>query len=473
MPSPLSRLHRAAKPTARRAAAAAAPSSSAPARVASANKVTKPKRVRSAAERRSDNAVTVGLVSAAQREVIEDVLEPIQQRVAAAAASLVLFRYSAQWILRHVDGVQLQAGGDFHNTDVVDEAFATANAAVDRGIAEHPTTMLVRKQLSAGYLGLAERQWVPAAFNAQGWSFLVEHLKDWHVAGKRSLTLKAVVTMRDVEVADIGYEDEQPIAAAAANTSRVRNTPIPTPRSRVRNTATNLGLASMPAERELMEVGGNWASAITARWTCSKKSCAFHQKGCCYWTGRDDPTYHVPIIAAVLTSWAAGIRDGELTAAAPTHEMYGLMMAAKHENQQRGGSSRVDRGVTVNNYAPPPSPMAPVPALSILPSQTSGGKVYSSPVRMPSDPPELSALEQLDAFFAWCKADVEWRGIAVRLDEILLLVKANGDNVHTMANISKDDWAKDINVADGYRKRLKMSAKVWINSGMPIVQGPV
>ena len=95
--------------------------------------------------------------------------------------------------------------------------------------------------------------------------------------------------------------------------------------------------------------------------------------------------------------------------------------------------------------------------------------MYSSPVRMPSDPPELSALEQLDAFFTWCKADVKWRGIAVRLDEILLLVKANGDNVHTMANISKDDWAKDINVADGYRKRLKMSAKVWINSGMPIV----
>ena len=83
--------------------------------------------------------------------------------------------------------------------------------------------------------------------------------------------------------------------------------------------------------------------------------------------------------------------------------------------------------------------MAPIPALSILPSQTSGGKVYSSPVRMPSDPPELSALEQLDAFFTWCKADVKWRGIAVRLDEILLLVKANGDNVHTMANISKDD----------------------------------
>jgi hypothetical protein len=92
---------------------------------------------------------------------------------------------------------------------------------------------------------------------------------------------------------------------------------------------------------------------------------------------------------------------------------------------------------------------------------------------MPSDPPELlSDLEQLDAFFTWCKSNIRWMGYAFRLDEILTLVKANGDNVHTMANISKEDWRRDINVADGYRKRLKMSAKEWANSGMPTVQGP-
>ena len=90
-------------------------------------------------------------------------------------------------------------------------------------------------------------------------------------------------------------------------------------------------------------------------------------------------------------------------------------------------------------------------------------------MRLPSDPPELSDLDQLDAFFLWCKRSLNWRGLGARLDEILVLVKANGDNVHTMANISKEDWLKDINVADGYRKRLKMSAKVWINSGMPVV----
>jgi hypothetical protein len=37
----------------------------------------------------------------------------------------------------------------------------------------------------------------------------------------------------------------------------------------------------------------------------------------------------VPVIAAILKVWAEGIRDGVLTAAAPTQEMYGLMVTAK------------------------------------------------------------------------------------------------------------------------------------------------
>jgi hypothetical protein len=58
------------------------------------------------------------------------------------------------------------------------------------------------------------------------------------------------------------------------------------------------------------------------------------------------------------------------------------------------------------------------------------------------------------------------------LDEILMLVKANGDNVHTMANLSKVDWKEDIGVVDSYRKRLKTSVKIWVNSGMLVIQGP-
>jgi hypothetical protein len=50
-----------------------------------------------------------------------------------------------------------------------------------------------------------------------------------------------------------------------------------------------------------------------------------------------------------------------------------------------------------------------------------------------------------------------------------VLVKANGDNVHTMANLSKVEWKEDIGVVDGYRKRLKTSVKIWVNSGMPVI----
>jgi hypothetical protein len=165
-----------------------------------------------------------------------------------------------------------------------------------------------------------------------------------------------------------------------------------------------------------------------------------------------------------------------LNTVAPTQEMYGQMAAAKGEKQSRAGSSRNGgSGTVVNNITNlPPSPApAPLPAAPILPSQSSSGKLYSSPVRMPSDPIEMSDLEVLDAFFTWCRNTIRWLGHAAMLDEILVLVKANGDNVHTMANISKEDWRQDIGVADGYRKRLKTSVKIWVNSGMPVIQGPV
>jgi hypothetical protein len=493
MPSPpaSSRPRRAAKPTARRAAAVA-PSSTAPPRV-NASKVTKPKRVRSAAERRSDTAVTANLVggatsstaAAAQKEVVApEPPVPSQPRVATP------FRYSAQVSVRHVRDASkaMQADSQHQMSDATDQAITMADAFLDRGVKEEQTCTLVRKVLNAGYFGLAERNWVPGTFTPMVFASLVEHLKEWHEQGKQSLVIKVTAFVRDVTMEDVAAEAEAALEpTTAANTSRVRNAAAiaaaaaVAPRARnaatlgVRNTATNQGLARMPVEQELMEVGGNYASGITAKWTCTQRSCASHQRGCCYWTTKDEATFHVPIISAVLTAWAEKIRDGELTASAPSQEMYGLMMQAKIEGAGRTPRGGVNRGITVNantyhQSSPVPTTAPPPPRLV---NRTSSGRLYSSPVRMPSDPPELlSDLEQLDAFFTWCKSNIRWMGYAFRLDEILTLVKANGDNVHTMANISKEDWRRDINVADGYRKRLKMSAKEWANSGMPTVQGP-
>jgi hypothetical protein len=473
-PTP-ARPRRTPKTPARRAAVL--PSSAAPARAsASASKVTK--RVRTAAERKSDTAVTAGLVraglstrarsvpaAAAAQEVAA--LDATQQHVEPVATAPAVFRYSAQWFIRHPRDGQLQADSEHQTSDATDEAIAKANAFIDRGVSEHPNYMLLRKQLIAGYAGLAERNWVPGSFTPEAYSRLVEHMQEWHAEGKRLLTLKVTATMRDVTMEDVTGEP----VIAAASTSRVRNAATPRARNAttpaVRNTATNRALAAMPDEQDIMEVGGNWASAITARWTCSQKSCAFHQKGCCYWTIRDEAINHVPVIAAVLISWAEGIRDRELTAASPTQEMYGLMVAAKYEHnhgQIRGGGGKGAPIVNVNNHYPAP----PLVSRSPTSSSRANPKNDSSPMRMPSDPPELSTIEALDAFFAWCKTDRGWITEHARLDEILLLLKANGDSVYTMANCSYIEW-KDINVANGYRKRLKMSAKLWINSGMPIV----
>jgi hypothetical protein len=311
MPSPsTSRPRRATKPTSRRAAAA--PPSSAPPPRASASKVSK---------RAQTTAVTAGLVGrgggraaaraksvpAVQKDVVEkDVApEPVQQ-----PAPVLVFRYSAQWSLRHVRDTSkaIQADLEHQSSNATDEAITKANAFLDRGTAEEMNCKLMRKQLSAGYYGLAQANWIEGSFTPSAYSALVEHIREWHAQGKTSLVIKVVALMGDVTMDDTeaSGEPEPTTAAAAANTSRVRNTAAAAALGvvalGVRDTATNRAIARQPSEQREMEVGGNRASSITARWSCSQRSCANYQRGSCYWTGRDEPTYHVPVIAPVLTA---------------------------------------------------------------------------------------------------------------------------------------------------------------------------
>lgn len=74
-----------------------------------------------------------------------------------AAVRTAVFRYSAQWILRHPKDGQLQADSEHQSLDATDEAIAKATAFMDRGVSEYPHYTLDRQQLSAGYIGLAER----------------------------------------------------------------------------------------------------------------------------------------------------------------------------------------------------------------------------------------------------------------------------------------------------------------------------
>jgi hypothetical protein len=167
--------------------------------------------------------------------------------------------------MRHPKDGQLQADSEHQMSDATDEAIAKANAFIDRGVSEYPHYTLLRKHLSAGYTGLAERHWVPSSFTPEAYERLVEHMQEWHADGKRFLTLKVTVTMRDVTMEDVTGEPIVVAAAAAPSSSRVRNAATP----RVRNTATNRQLAALPDEQQVLEVAGNWSSSITAKWSCT------------------------------------------------------------------------------------------------------------------------------------------------------------------------------------------------------------
>ena len=77
----------------------------------------------------------------------------------------------------------------------------------------------------------------------------------------------------------------------------------------------------MPAETADLEDRGNFASSIIARWTCIQRSCVNYQKQC-YYVGKDESPRHVLIIQPVMVAWSEGVRDGTLTAATLTVELY-------------------------------------------------------------------------------------------------------------------------------------------------------
>jgi hypothetical protein len=97
---------------------------------------------------------------------------------------------------------------------------------------------------------------------------------------------------------------------------------------RLRNTAINRQLEAAPAEREELQVGGNWSSKIHDLWICTSGAYR-NEKNLCYWTVRNEAPYHVPIIKAVLLAWSEAIRTRALEPKEPLVEMFSQMVAAK------------------------------------------------------------------------------------------------------------------------------------------------
>jgi hypothetical protein len=86
---------------------------------------------------------------------------------------------------------------------------------------------------------------------------------------------------------------------------------------------------------------------------------------------------------------------------------------------------------------------------------------------MPSGSPELSNIEKVDAFVAWCKTERCWRGEEVELDFVRLQVREHGESVEGIGNAAVDECLL-LGLKIGYRRRLRASAKKWMAAGMPV-----
>lgn len=237
--------------------------------------------------------------------------------------------------------------------------------------------------------------------------------------------------------------------------------------SQPRTTATSRLLDAMPAEREDLEASGNWSSQIIKNWTCTLKGCPNEGK-LCYYAGVDDSANHTPIIRPILVAWSEAIKDGRRTADELAPEMHSQMMRAKVAAEltprRRGVAAQatVAQGQPITIYtsgSPPSLPTAPTAAVALV----------SSPVRMPSGSPavELSTIEKIDAFIAFCKSERRWHGEEEDLGIVKVLLKEHGESVEGMANADADEWVV-LGIKSGYRKRLRMSAKRWMAAGMPV-----
>jgi hypothetical protein len=85
---------------------------------------------------------------------------------------------------------------------------------------------------------------------------------------------------------------------------------------------------------------------------------------------------------------------------------------------------------------------------------------------MPSDC-ELSMLEGIAAFIAWCKIQPSYGGEGSRLDEVQVVLDKESIDLEGMTKITVAEWLA-LGLRFGYRSRLKKSAATWVVAGMPV-----
>lgn len=290
--------------------------------------------------------------------------------------------------------------------------------------------------------------------------FLEDELVAFERGGKIGVTIHVTSQCRLCNMDDVAAISQAPQASQAP---RAIQGALRQPRV----TATSRQLDAIPAEVRALEVGGNFASTIIREWTCSTTSCK-NREHLCYWPGDNDVTEHVPIIKPVLLAWSEAIQQGQLDASRPSPLMHSQMMRAKQESkespQRRRQYSNTMPPINVFN-SPAPAPTA-APVAPVIPAPTIATATTSSPLAMPSDC-ELSMLEGIAAFIAWCKNQPSYGGEDARLDEVQVILDKESIDLEGMTKISVAEWLA-LGLRFGYRSRLKKSAATWVVAGMPV-----
>jgi hypothetical protein len=145
--------------------------------------------------------------------------------------------------------------------------------------------------------------------------------------------------------------------------------------------------------------------------------------------------------------------------------MHSQMLMAKMADNMP--SRRQQQGTQLQpiNVFNSPTPVAPIPPVIPAPTPAVTAATTSSLLAMPADC-ELSMLEGIASFIAWCKTQPSYGGEGARLDEVQVVLCKESIDLEGMTKITVADWLA-LGLRFGYRSRLKKSAATWVVAGMP------
>jgi hypothetical protein len=403
---------------------------------------------------------SAALAHVSEVEVVEAPAAPVAP---AAVQSVHPFTYKLQWRAM-LNKTEIYAERASLQSNIPDSGIAKVEAWFKQMEEESNNYKIVRTMMTATHAALSPRDRPSASLNLSNYTmFLEDELTAFERGGKVGMTIHVISQCRLCNMDDVATVSQTLQASQASQAPRATQGAPRQPRV----TATSRQQDAMPAEVRELEVGGNFASTIIREWTCNTLGCN-NREHLCYWPGEDDVTEHVPIIKPVLLAWSEAIQQGRLDASRPSPLMHSQIMRAKQEKESPRRRQQYSSSLPPINVFNSPAPVAPAPvALApVIPAPAGTAATTSSPLAMPSDC-ELSMLEGIAAFIAWCKIQPSYGGEGSRLDEVQVVLDKESIDLEGMTKITVAEWLA-LGLRFGYRSRLKKSAATWVVAGMPV-----